>query len=57
MLTLAVNRSLQSIKPRYTKVNLCLLFFQEIRDTQIPQKPLQLSHNHENWRTHQNHAH
>ena len=57
MLTLAVNNSLSSNEPRYTQVNLWLLFFQEIRDIQISRKPIQLSHNHENCRTHQNHAH
>ena len=57
MLTLTVNNALSYTKPRYAQINLCSSFFQETRDTQISQKPIQLSHNHEFYKIHQNYAH
>ena len=47
MSTSPINNELPNTKPRYTQINLCSSLLQETRDTQIPQKPIQLSHNHE----------
>ena len=57
MLTLSVNITQSDTKPRYAQINLCSSFLQETRDTQISRKPIQLSHDHENCKNHQNHAH
>ena len=47
MSTSPINNELPNTKPRYAQINLCSSLLQETRDTQIPQKPIQLSHNHE----------
>ena len=41
------NNALLNTKPRHIQINLCSSLLQETRDTQIPQKPIQMSHNHE----------
>ena len=46
MPTSPINNELPNTKPRYAQINLCSSLLQETRDTQIPQKPVQLSHNH-----------
>ena len=47
MSTSIINSTLPNTKPRYAHTNLCLLLLQETKDTQISQKPIQLSHNNE----------
>ena len=47
MSTSTVNSTLPNIEPRYTQTNLCLPLLQETEDTQISQKLILLSHNHE----------
>ena len=47
MSTSPVNSALPNTKPRYAQINLCSSLLQETRDTQISQKPIQLSHNQE----------
>ena len=47
MSTSPINNALPTTKPRYAQINLCSSLLQETRDTQIFQKPIQLSHNHE----------
>ena len=47
MSTSPINTELPNTKPRYTQINLCSSLLQETRDTEIPQKPIQLSHSHE----------
>ena len=47
MSTSPINNALPDTKPRYTQINLCSSLLQETRDTQISQKPIQLSHNQE----------
>ena len=47
MSTSPINYTLPNTKPRYTQINLYSSLLQETRDTQISQKPIQLSHNHE----------
>ena len=42
-----INNALPNTKPRYAQINLCSSLLQETRDTEISQKPIQLSHNHE----------
>ena len=46
MSTSPINNALPNTKPRYTQINLCSSLLQETRDTEISQKPIQLSHNH-----------
>ena len=46
MSTSPINNALPNTKPRYTQINLCSSLLQETRDTQIPWKSIQLSHNH-----------
>ena len=50
-------KALPNTKPRYTQINLYPSILQETWATQISQKPIQLSHNHEDQETHQNHTH
>ena len=47
MSTSPINNALPDTKPRYARINFCSLLLQETRDTWISQKPIQLSHNHE----------
>ena len=47
MSTSPIYNALPNTKPRYAQINLCSSLLQETRDTQISQKPIQLSHNHE----------
>ena len=47
MSTSTVNSTLPNTKPRYAQTNLCLSLLQETGDTQISQKLIPLSHNHE----------
>ena len=47
MSTSSTNNALPNTKPRYAQINLCSSLLQETRDTEISQKPIQLSHNHE----------
>ena len=47
MSTSPIDNALPDTKPRYARINLCSSQLQEARDTQIFQKPIQLSHNHE----------
>ena len=47
MSTSPINNALPNTKPRYAQINLCSSLLQETRDTQISQKPIQLSHIHE----------
>ena len=47
MPTPPINNALPNTKPRYAQINLCSSLLQETRDTKIPQKPIQLSHNQE----------
>ena len=47
MSTSPINNALPDTKPRYTRINLYSSLLQKTRDTQISQKPIQLSHNHE----------
>ena len=47
MSTSPINNALPNTKPRYAQINLCSSLLQETRDTNISQKPIQLSHNHE----------
>ena len=47
MSTSPINNALPNSKPRYTQINLCSSLLQETRYTKIAQKPIQLSHNHE----------
>ena len=47
MSTSLINNTLPNTKPRYAQINLYPSILQETRDTQISQKPIQLSHNHE----------
>ena len=47
MSTSPINNALLDTKPRYTQIKLCSSPLQETRDTQISQKLIQLSHNHE----------
>ena len=42
-----MNNALPDTKPRYAQINLCSSLLQETRDTEISQKPIRLSHNHE----------
>ena len=56
MSTALINKALSNTKPRYAQINLCSSLLQETRDTQISPKPIQLSHNHEDRKIHQNHA-
>ena len=46
MSTSPINNALPNTKPRYAQINLCSSLLQETRDTEISQKPIQLSHNH-----------
>ena len=39
--------ALPNTEPKYAQINLCYSLLQETRDTQIHQKPIQVSHNHE----------
>ena len=47
MSTSPINKALPNTKPRYAQINLYPSILQETWDTQISQKPTQLSHNHE----------
>ena len=47
MSTSPFNNALPNTKSRYAQINLCSSLLQETRDTEISQKPIQLSHNHE----------
>ena len=47
MSTSPTNHALPKTKLRYAQINLCSSLLEETRDTQISQKPIQLSHNHE----------
>ena len=47
MSTSPINNALPNTKPRYAQIYLCSSPLQETRDTEISQKPIQLSHNHE----------
>ena len=47
MQTAPINNALPNTKPRYAQINLCSSLLQETRDTEISQKHIQLSHNHE----------
>ena len=47
MSTSPINNASPNTKPRYAQINLCSSLLQETRDTEISQKPIQLSHNHE----------
>ena len=47
MSTSPSNNALPNTKTRYAQINLCSSLLQETRDTVISQKPIQLSHNHE----------
>ena len=47
MSTSPTNKALPNTKPRYAQINLKPSILQETWDTQISQKPIQLSHNHE----------
>ena len=47
MSTSPIKNALPNTKPRYAQINLCSSLLQETRDTEISQKPIHLSHNHE----------
>ena len=47
MSTSTTNNALLNTKPIYAQINLCSLLSQETRDIRISQKPIKLSHNHE----------
>ena len=47
MSTSIINSTLPDSEPTYAQTNLCLLLLQETEDSQISQKLILLSHNHE----------
>ena len=47
MSTPPINNALPNTKPKYAQINLCSSLLQETRDTEISQKPIELSHNDE----------
>ena len=46
MSTQPTNKASPNTNPRYTQIKLCSSLLQETEDTQIPRKPIKLSHNH-----------